>query len=362
MSRFWNKKTRELKPYIAGEQPKQKERIIKLNTNENPYPPSPLIKPFLEDFDTGELQKYPELTCMELRKEIAYFYGVSEENVFCGNGSDEVLALAFQTFFENGASALPLSLCDISYSFYPVYLQMYDIPSKPIPLREDFSTDIEPFLEPSGGVVLANPNAPTAMAESKEDIVRVIESQPDRVVLIDEAYAGFGVESIAPLVKKYDNLLVVGTASKSRSLAGLRVGWAIGSPELIEGLRRVRDSFNSYPVDTLAMKIASISFRDVDTYKKNCKKIVKTREKTVKELEKMGFFVLPSEANFIFASPKRVGAEFLYKKLKEKGILIRYFPKPRISDFLRITIGSDVQMEIFLDSVSVILAENGGSV
>ena len=357
MSRFWNKKTAELTPYVAGEQPGNEQRVIKLNTNENPYPPTAAVKDFLESFDPAELRKYPDLRSMELRCEIASFYDVEPENVFCGNGSDEVLALSFQTFFESGASARPVCVCDISYSFYPVYARAYDIPIRVIPLRSDFSVDTGAFLEPSGGVVLANPNAPTAMVTEEEKLIQIISSRPERVVLIDEAYAGFGVESLAPLIRKYDNLLVVGTASKSRSLAGLRVGWAIGSLELIDGLCRVRDSFNSFPVDTLAMKIASLALRDREWYDATREKIVRTRERTVTALEDLGFSVLPSKANFVYARPEKTGASDLYKKLREKGILIRYFQGDRISDFVRISIGTDEEMEILLDNISEIVRD-----
>ena len=379
MSQFWNQTTKNLIPYVAGEQPKEGQKIIKLNTNENPYPPAPGIKDFLQNYDPAMLRKYPDPASCELRKEIASFYQVHEDQVFCGNGSDEVLAIAFQAFFETGKLAKPISFCDITYSFYPVYAQLYDIPTHIIPLADDFTVDVSAFLKPSGGVVLANPNAPTGIALSVSQIERILESHPDRLVLIDEAYGAFGKESMIPLIEKYPNLLVTGTVSKAFSLAGLRIGYAIGSQPLIEGLCKVRDSFNSYPVDSLALKIAAIAFKDRNWFEINREKIVKTREYVCSELEKIGFRVLPSQANFIFVqvhcqsvqannsvksgfevegissemftSERKPDARTLYQILKKKGILVRYFDKHRINDYLRISIGSDDEMDTLIAEI-----------
>ena len=377
MSKLWNKRTNSLTPYVAGEQPRNGEKVIKLNTNENPYPPSPEIKKFLQSYDLSNLRKYPDTTAEELREVISSFYQVPKDWVFCGNGSDEVLAFAFQAFFEAGQDAEPITFCDITYSFYPVYAQLYDIPTRLIPLKKDYCVEVSAFLEKSGGVVLANPNAPTGIALPAADIIRIVESDPERLVLVDEAYAAFSDESVIPYLSRYPNLLVTGTVSKAHALAGIRVGFAIGNPELIEGLCRVRDSFNSYPVDSLAIKIAAIAFRDKTWLNQNVEKIKKTRKRAANILEKTGFSVLPSQTNFIFASPpgnkeahgndtpedkketsKYPDAAALYQILKEKGILIRYFKQPRIDNYLRITIGSDEEMDAMLSVIKDIYGEN----
>ena len=368
MSKLWNQKTNELKPYVAGEQPRSGEKVIKLNTNENPYPPSPEIKKFLQAFDPSELRKYPNLTAEELREEISRFYQIPKEWVFCGNGSDEVLAFAFQAFFETEKNAAPITFCDISYSFYPVYSQLYDIPTRLIPLKEDFSIDIPAFFEKSGGVVLANPNAPTGIALPAKDVIRIVESDPNRVVLVDEAYAAFSNESVVSYLSSHPNLIVTGTVSKAHSLAGIRIGFALGNPELIEGLCRIRDSFNSYPVDSLAIKIAAIAFRDKAWMNKNVEKIKRTRTRVAEVLKSLRFTVLPSQTNFIFTKPADTkqrqtienypDAPALYQILKEKGILIRYFAMPRISEYLRITIGTDEEMDAMLSIIKKIYGEN----
>ena len=361
MSRFWNQTTKGLSPYVAGEQPSADRRVIKLNTNENPYPPTPRVREYLREVDPTILRKYPDPSSTKLREAIAKFYDVAPDQVFCGNGSDEVLALAFRAFFETGADAPPLSVCDVTYSFYPVYAKLYDIPLRIIPLKPDYTVDVEAFLERSGGVVLANPNAPTGMATPAAELIRIIESDPDRVVLIDEAYVGFGTDTLAKLIEKYDNLLVVGTVSKSRSLAGLRVGYAIGSRQLVDGLCRVRDSFNSYPVDSLAAAIALFSFEDKKWYDETRARIVKTREEAVATLRDMGFRVLDSSTNFVFAEPPdgACSAATLYQKLKERDILVRYFSKPRIEGFLRISVGDDCEMRALTAAIGEILAEEG---
>lgn len=357
MSRFWNKKTASLTPYVAGEQPLPGQKVIKLNTNENPYPPSPCIKEHMLGFDPAVLRRYPELTSRSLREAIADFYGVRPEQVFCGNGSDEVLAFSFQAFFETEKDAEPLFFPDITYSFYPVYADLYGIPIVKIPLNDDFTIPVEAFCRPSGGVAISNPNAPTTLSMPVSDIKKILESQPDRLVLIDQAYAAFGEENCLELLPDHPNLLVIGTLSKSHSLAGLRVGYAIASEEIIEGLMRIRDSFNSYPVDTLALELATLAVNDRRTFEENTCRIIKTREATVPRLESLGFTVLKSSANFLFASPSVISAGDLYKKLRSAGILVRYFNKPRISGYLRITVGTDEEMDILIEAITRIQSE-----
>lgn len=354
MSRFWNKKTASLTPYVAGEQPLPGQKVIKLNTNENPYPPSPRIKEHMTDFDPSVLRRYPELTSRSLREAIADFYGVKPEQVFCGNGSDEVLAFSFQAFFETGKDAEPLFFPDITYSFYPVYADLYGIPTVRIPLNEDFTIPVEAFCQPSGGVAISNPNAPTTLSIPVSAIKKILESQPERLVLIDQAYAAFGRDSCLDLLPDHPNLLIIGTLSKSHSLAGLRVGYAIASEEIIEGLMRIRDSFNSYPVDTLALELATLAVNDRRTFEENTKRIIKTREATIPRLKALGFTVLPSSANFLFASPSAISAADLYKKLRSAGILVRYFNKERISGYLRITVGTDEEMDTLIEAIAKI--------
>lgn len=357
MSRFWSKKTRDISPYKAGEQPREGQRIIKLNTNENPYPPSPSIGRFLKEFDEERLRLYPDTSCTQLREAFGDFFGILPEQVFCGNGSDEVLALAFQAFFESGKNALPLLIPDISYSFYPVYADLYNIPLKRIPLCDDFTIPVELFCEQKGGVAIANPNAPTGIAMTPEMIEKILIANPDRVVLIDEAYICFGGQSCIGLLKKYRNLLIIGTLSKSHSLAGLRLGYALAAEELIEGLCRIRDSFNSYPVDTIAQKTAELAVRDRNWYEKNTRKIITTRERVRDAFLEIGFDVPVSAANFLFVRPNKISAVDLYNKLRNKGILIRYFSVPRIDTYLRISVGTDKQMEALITAIREMLLE-----
>ena len=359
MSRFWNEKTRNIEPYVAGEQPKPGQKIIKLNTNENPYPASPKVRKVLEDVDIPLLARYPETSSRVVREELAKVLGVTPEQVFCGNGSDEVLAFSFQAFFESGENAAPLLVPDISYSFYPVYADLYSIPLKKIPLREDFSIDVDAFCkEKGGGVAFANPNAPTSILLDLSDVEKILQANPDHVVLVDEAYAAFSGVTARSLLPKYKNLLVTGTLSKSHSLAGLRLGFAVGDPELIEGLCRIRDSFNSYPVDAIAQKVASVAIADDAWVMENVRKVCATRDRIAEELRARGWTVPVSKTNFLFASPKDMTAEAIYTKLRGKGILVRYFNKPRISGYLRITIGTDEEMDALLKAVDEIAGGN----
>ena len=357
MSKYWNKKINDCEPYVAGEQPKAGVKVIKLNTNENPYAPSPKVAEALASFDISELRLYPNTDGGDLVQAIADREGVKPSQVFCGNGSDEVLAICFQTFFEKeGNTDLPVLTPEFSYSFYPVYESFYDLRAKKILLREDFRLDKTDYAGvPNCGIAIANPNAPTSRAISLDDISYICENNPDSVVIIDEAYAYFAepYETAVSLLDKYPNLCVVRTTSKSYSLAGLRVGYAIASEELIEGLKRARDSFNSYPTDRLAQKAAAAAISD-EEYHKECRaKIIATRKYTEEQLRALGFTMPESAANFVFARPpKGFDAGLLYKNLREKGILVRYFDKDVLRDYLRTTIGTDEEMRSLIEAVT----------
>lgn len=342
MSRFWTDKIASLDPYVPGEQPQDKQ-YIKLNTNESPYGPSPKALAAMQDQVSEKLRLYPDPNCQTLKNALAKTYSVDADHVFVGNGSDEVLALAFMGYFAGGK---PLAFADITYSFYKVYANLFGITPDIVPLNDDF--DVVPSdyenLDVSG-IVITNPNAPTGKALPLTDIEKVLQSNPDIVVLVDEAYVDFGAQSAVTLVDQYPNLLVVQTLSKSRALAGIRVGYAIAQPELIEGLERLKNSFNSYPVDRIALAGATAAVEDTDYLEEICQKTVATREWTTIELEALGFQILPSATNFVFVTHPEREAESLYLDLKEQGILVRYFGnKPRIGDFLRITIGTDAEM------------------
>ena len=356
MSEFWNKKINEIEPYVAGEQPKKGEKVIKLNTNENPYPPTPMARVILRTCDVAELRLYPNASSTELLEAVAEKEGVKPSQVFAGNGSDEVLALCFQTFFEKeNETALPVLTPEFSYSFYPVFAKFYDVRTIKIPLKEDFRLDPDDYIgTPNCGIVIANPNAPTSRSIIVEDIKRICQGNPDSVVLIDEAYAAFSdpYETAVSILPECPNLVVVRTCSKSHSLAGLRVGYAIASEELIEGLNRAKDSFNSYPLDRLAQMIAAAAIRDTAYNRKCIDKIIVTRKNTEAALKELGFTMPKSSSNFLFAKPpKGIDAETLYKNLKSKGILVRYFKTEGINDRLRITIGTDEEMEKFIAAV-----------
>lgn len=342
MSRFLSTVARRTEPYVPGEQLNQPD-IIKLNTNENPYPPSPkVIEAIQAALADNTLQLYPSPTADPLREAIATTYGLKKENVFVGNGSDEVLAFAFQAFFEPGKK---IRFPEISYSFYPVYAKIFDISFEKVPLNEDFTLATEAFFDSEGGVILPNPNAPTSIYEPLDGIEKILQQNPDQIVIIDEAYVDFAGPSAVKLIDRYDNLLVIQTTSKSRALAGLRVGLALGQPELIAGLLRIKDSFNSYPIDRLAMAGATAAFTDHAYFSECTKKIIRTRERTVQSLKQFGFDVLPSDANFVFAKPLKQDAKTLYEALKQRSILVRHFDSELIKEYLRITIGTDEQME-----------------
>lgn len=338
-------------PYVPGEQIEQQD-IVKLNTNENPYPPSPKVTAAIQQEMGRNLQLYPSPSASSLRETIGRQYGLSEAEVFVGNGSDEVLAFSFMAFFEPGKT---IRFPDVTYSFYPVYAKLFDIPYEEVPLNKDFTLPVNKYFQSKGGIILPNPNAPTSVYAELEQIEEIVKNNPDNVVIIDEAYIDFASKSATELIRKYDNILVVQTTSKSRSLAGLRVGFAMGAPSLIDALIRIKDSFNSYTLDRLALVGAKAAFEDEAYFKESVGKIVTTREETKETLQELGFKVLPSQANFVFATHEVVPAEFLYNALKKEGILVRYFNKPGISNYLRITIGTDEQMGRLVMELSEII-------
>ena len=345
MSKFWNKKTAALSPYTPGEQPRDGEKLIKLNTNECPYPPSPAVIRAIAAADNDLLRLYPDPDASAVRRAFARLNGLATEQVFVGNGSDEVLATAFQAFFGDGVLRFPA----VSYSFYPVYCGLYRIEFEAVPMRGDFSLDLDAFLKPgSSGVVLANPNAPTTRSLSLDEIRQILRAHPEEVVLVDEAYVDFGGESAIPLLKEYDNLLVVQTLSKSRALAGLRVGFAAGSPELIKGLDRVKNSFNSYTLDRLAIAGAEAALEDTAYFESIVRRIEATRERTAGMLRALGFSLPDSRSNFLFVTHPRYSAVKLFAYLKQRHILVRYFSAPPLNRFLRITVGTDGEMDALI--------------
>ncbi|RTQ97550.1 histidinol-phosphate transaminase [Halomonas nitroreducens] len=344
MSKFWSPKVRELTPYVPGEQPR--ERLIKLNTNENPYPPAPGVEAVLREFPADHLRRYPDPESRALREALAREFGVEVEQVFVGNGSDEVLALAFQAFFCHDR---PLQMPAITYSFYPVYCRLYDVERRTLPLDDQWRVDLDAFTPDSAGVVFANPNAPTGHGHGREAIAGLLERITDVVVLVDEAYVDFGGESAVPLVASHPNLLVTGTFSKSRSLAGLRLGYAVGSRELIEGLERVKDSFNSYPIDSLASAIGIAALEDREHFEACREAVITTRERTRTRLESLGFRVLPSQSNFLLVSHPEHDAAQLFVGLRERGILVRHFNTDALSEQLRISIGTEDEMDSLIE-------------
>ena len=344
MTDLWTKNLRDVEPYVPGEQSKNKN-IVKLNANENPYPPSPMVKKALESFDLSELKKYPNANATELKQSLADYYNVGIENVFVGNGSDDVIAIAFQSFFN---SDKPIVYPDLTYSFYPVWCRLFDIPYKTYPVDDNFRINVEDYREANGGVVIPNPNAPTSIGEGLDFVERLMEYNRDSIVIIDEAYVDFGGVSSIELTKKYENLLVTGTFSKSRSLAGLRLGFAIGSKKLISVMEAVKNCYNSYTVDSLAITMGSASIKDDEYFKACCKKIINTRERVANEMRDLGFTVADSSTNFLFATRDDLSMKELFEYLKSKNVFIRYFNLPRIDNHVRISIGTDDEMDIFL--------------
>jgi len=353
VSKFWSAVAKRLTPYVPGEQPKL-ANLVKLNTNENPYGPSPRVIEALRAEAADTLRLYPDPNSDRLREAIGTFHGVAPNQVFVGNGSDEVLAHAFLALLKHD---LPILFPDVTYSFYPVYCSLYGVEYREIPLTDSFEIRVDDYLTPNGGIIFPNPNAPTARLLGLKEIERLLEKNQESVVVVDEAYVDFGGESAIGLVARYPQLLVVHTLSKSHSLAGLRVGYAIGQPELIEALSRVKDSFNSYPLDRFAQAGAVACMQDREYFDETRLKVMATRERLVANLTSLGFEVVPSAANFVFTHhPAWDGAE-LTARLRERSIIVRHFKKPaRIAPFLRITVGTDEQCETLVNALKMILS------
>lgn len=348
----WETYVRKVEPYVPGEQPKHK--VIKLNTNENPYPPSLKVQKIIDEFDAQQLRLYPDPEVSELIAAIAKNKGLDKEQVFVGVGSDDVLAMSFLTFF---GSEQPILFPDITYSFYDVWAELFRIPYEQIPLQEDFRICVDDYKRKNGGIVIPNPNAPTGIAESLDAIEEIIAANPDSVVIIDEAYVDFGTKSAQELLKTYENLLVVQTFSKSRSLAGSRIGYAMGSKKLIAYLNDCKYSFNSYTMDRLTIQVGKASMEDEPYFTEQVHRIIETREWAKEQLHKLGFDFPDSKANFIFARHKEIAAEDIFAALKQRNIYVRYFKKPRIDNYLRITIGTKEEMEQLMNALQEILQE-----
>jgi histidinol-phosphate aminotransferase len=351
MSRYWSDVVSRLTPYVPGEQPKL-GRLVKLNTNENPYGPSPRVLASIAAVGADALRLYPDPESVALKQAFAARCGLRPEQVFLGNGSDEVLAHTFQALLKH---ELPLLFPDVSYSFYPVWCDLYGIHWRQVPLMADFCVDPEAYTGNNGGIIIPNPNAPTGVLMGLDSIGALLQNNPDSVVVIDEAYIDFGGESAVSLIDEYDNLLVTQTLSKSWALAGLRVGAAMGSEALIEGLERVKNSFNSYPLDTIAQRAALAALEDEDYLREVCRRVISSRERLRDAMLAMGFEVLPSAANFIFASHPQKPAAELFAALRERGIIVRFFDKPRIDNYLRISIGTDEQCDQLLSALRDLL-------
>lgn len=339
--RTWEENVRRVIPYTPGDQP-NRPKMIKLNTNENPYPPAPGVEKALKEFRTDCLRLYPDPKASVLVEALAERYGVDQDRIFVGVGSDDVLALAFMTFFN---SEKPILFPDITYSFYPVWAEEFRIPYEKQALDENFRIVKEDYYRENGGVIFPNPNAPTSLAMNLSEVEDIIRHNQDVVVIVDEAYVDFGAESAIGLLERYDNLLIVQTFSKSRSMAGMRIGFAIGSPLLIRYLNDVKYSFNSYTMNQLTLRLGAEAVRDEAYFRETAAKIIKTREEAKKRLAELGFDVLDSSANFLFVTHPEHEAKELYEALKKEDIYVRYFDAPRISRYLRITIGTDEQMK-----------------
>ena len=353
MSRFFSRRFDSLTAYTPGEQP-QDQQYIKLNTNESPFEPSPDVIKAISSDEVGKLRLYSDPECKNTVQAIADYYGVESKNVVLGNGSDEILSFIFQAYCDGDT---PVAFPDISYGFYSVFARLYGVDADVIPLKEDYSLDVNDYCGVGKTVVIANPNAPTGMAVSLEDIEKILVSNPNNIVVIDEAYVDFGADSAVALTKKYSNLIVVQTFSKSRQLAGARLGFAIAHEDIITDLNTIRFSTNPYNINRLTLLAGEAAINDKAYFETTRNKIIANREYTVAELEKRGFRVLPSKTNFVFAAHKTVGGEELYSKLKARGILVRFFNKERLSDFLRITIGTKEQMNALLNTLDAILSE-----
>lgn len=347
----WEENIRKVVPYVPGEQPKN-NNVIKLNTNENPYPPSPLVAQAIKDYDAGLLRKYPDPASSALVDELAKAYSLKAENIFAGIGSDDVLSLAFLTFFNSGK---PVIFPDITYSFYDVWADLYRIPYQTKALDKDFNIIKEDYLCDNGGVVIANPNAPTGVELPLDIIEEIVAYNKDRVVIVDEAYVDFGAHSALPLIDKYDNLLVVQTFSKSRALAGIRIGMAFGQKKIIDYLKDVKFSFNSYTLNPLTIAVGAAALKDDAYFKDITAKTIATRERMKEELKRLGFSFADSKTNFVFATHEKLPAEEIFKYLKENNIYVRYWNKPRINNHLRISVGTDEEAKILINALEELL-------
>ncbi|MBO4910476.1 MAG: histidinol-phosphate transaminase [Lachnospiraceae bacterium] len=346
----WESNVRKVVPYVPGEQPTGK--VIKLNTNENPYPPAPGVEALLKNFDVSILKKYPEADCHTLANVLAEKYNVKPSQVFVGVGSDDVLAMAFLTFFNSDKSIL---FPDITYSFYDVWASLFKIPYEQIPLDENFNIIAEDYARENGGVVIANPNAPTGVFMGLDGIRKILDANRDVVCIVDEAYVDFGAESALSLLDEYDNLLVIQTFSKSRSMAGLRIGYAIGSEKMISYLQDVKYSYNSYTMNSITLEIGAEAVRDDAYFRSTCEKVIATRERLKGQLRDLGFEFQDSKTNFIFAKHASVPAEHIFKELKSRNIYVRYWNKPRISEYLRISVGTDEECDTLVANLREIL-------
>lgn len=349
----WENNVRRVVPYVPGEQPKD-TNVVKLNTNENPYPPSPNVRKALDDFDFGRMRLYPDPEASVLVDAIAENYGVKPEQVFVGVGSDDVISMAFLTFFN---SDKPVLFPDVTYSFYDVWAEVYRIPYKQMPLDENFRINAKDYMTENGGIIFPNPNAPTGVLESVDMIEEIVKVNPDSVVMIDEAYIDFGGKSCLPLIEKYDNLLVIQTFSKSRSMAGMRIGYAMGNEKLIKYMNDVKFSINSYTMNHITQICGAEAVKDKAYFEEHVNKIIDSREYTKKKLTELGFTFPDSMSNFIFAKHESADANEIFAKLKEKKIFVRHWNKPRISDYLRISIGTPEEMEKLISALGEILGK-----
>lgn len=347
----WEENIRKVVPYVPGEQPQEKD-IIKLNTNENPYPPSPKVYEAHRNLEVDRFALYPDPAASRLVKGLEKYYGLQEGQVFVGVGSDDVLALAFLTFFN---SDKPVLFPDVTYSFYPVWADVYRIPYECPPLDDNFCIRSEDYKRENGGIVIANPNAPTSLALGRDAVEEIVAANPDVIVIVDEAYVDFGGETALPLLERYDNLLVVRTYSKSRSMAGMRIGFAMGNPELIKAMTDVKESINSYTMTMESIEVGAASLEDEDYFQEKLSKVIATRERAKEELRKREFTVLDSSTNFLFARPNQAEAQWLFEELKKEKIFVRHFTGERIKDYLRISVGTDQQMDCLLQAIDRIL-------
>ena len=336
----WEDNVKRVVPYVPGEQPKSK--VIKLNTNENPYPPSPKVREVLSNYDIDELRLYPDVNAGELGMALAKYYRLNSNQVFVGVGSDDVLAIAFMTFFNSDKEIL---FPDITYSFYDVWADLYKIPYRMVELNDEFRINIEDYLVPNGGIVIPNPNAPTGVEKDVRELEKIVAKNPDSVVIIDEAYVDFGATSMLPLINKYDNLLIVQTYSKSRSMAGARIGMAFGNEKLIKYMNDVKFSINSYTMNRLTVAAGTAALEDEEYFKKTCDKVIATRERTKVRLRELGFDMPDSKSNFVFATHESIPASDIFNAAKSAGIYLRWWNKDRISNRLRISIGTDEEMD-----------------